>query len=357
MISKLLQFFNANRATKSNPQISRKKKKYAIIFLFILMFIIAFWAINLGNIDINSAIFWRILGEKLFHIPSGANLQDITIVWDFRLPRILMAILSGIALACAGVIYQSVFRNPLVEPFILGVSSGAGFGASLAIILNIIFLPMQILAFIFAFLAVSIAYFLARKNARTNTVALVLSGIIIGAIFQAGISILKYLSEDAQLREITFWLLGGLYNASWGDVAINTSIILPCFLLAIFLSWKLNLLSLGEEEARALGLSVEFYKIIFIFIATLISSVCVSSVGIIAWVGLMMPHLARLIIGVDNRFVLPLACLFGAIYLILCDTIARTITQGEIPIGILTALLGAPFLLWILRAKGGRIFE
>lgn len=332
-------------------------RKIIIIALLAALFVAIFFAITSGNSELSLTTICNIILFKL----TGYNMdsisaRDIAIVWNMRLPRILMAILAGIALATAGTLYQGCFRNPLVEPFILGASSGASFGASLAIVLPSLFLPIQISAFLFALLAVAIAYILARQKGEINTVGLVLSGVIIGSVFSALVSIMKYLSEDTQLREITFWMMGGLYHASWGDISINTIVILLCFIIAWIFAWKLNLLSIGDEESKSLGINPDQYKTLFIIIATLMTAICVSSAGIIAWVGLMMPHAARLLVGPDNRFVIPIASLCGAIYLLICDTIARTLTTGEIPIGIITSIIGAPFLIWILRAKSGRLF-
>jgi iron complex transport system permease protein len=219
-----------------------------------------------------------------------------------------------------------------------------------------IFFSLELSAFTFGLLAVFLAYTLAFERGVTNSVALVLSGVIVGAIFSSLVGIMKYLSEDAQLREITFWMMGGLYHASWDDIAVNGLFGIPCFIIAFALSWKLNLLSLGDEEARSLGVNPQIYKAIFIVIATLLSALSVASVGIIAWIGLMMPHAARMLVGADNRAILPVAGLMGAIYLLLCDTLSRTLSSGEIPVGIIVSLLGAPFLLWILKVRSAKLF-
>jgi iron complex transport system permease protein len=175
--------------------------------------------------------------------------------------------------------------------------------------------------------------------------------VIIGSIFSAGVSILKYLATDAALREIVFWLMGGFYYATWGDVQLILPVVFTCSFLLWLLSWKLNILSMGDEEAKSLGMNPELYKVIFIIIATLITSVSVSHVGVIAWVGLMMPHAARMVIGPDHRFMLPVAGIMGGIYLVVCDTLARTLTSAEIPVGILTSIIGAPYLVFLIRTK------
>mgnify|MGYP006279265353 CR=1 FL=1 len=284
-----------------------------------------------------------------------APLSD-TIVWEIRLPRILLAVAVGAALAVAGAVFQGCFRNPLVEPYILGVSSGAAFGAALGIVLPQFFLSIQLSAFCFGALAVFSAYRLARVRGETPLVTLILAGVIIGSIGTALVSILKYLSDDTALREIVFWYMGGFYYAGWRDLAVIGPVVFLGLLLIWRQAWKLNVLSMGEEEARALGVDPERHKVWLVVLATLVTALSVSAVGIIAWVGLMMPHAARLLLGPDHRFLLPMAALMGAVYLLGCDTLARTLTDAEIPVSIITSITGAPYLLFLLRSKGKTLF-
>ena len=278
------------------------------------------------------------------------------IIWRIRLPRLLLAAMTGMAMAASGAVYQGCFRNPLVEPYILGVSAGASCGAALAIVFPALLPGGQATAFLFGMAAVLLSFFLARNRGETPPVTLVLSGIIVGSLFSAGIGIMKYLASDAELREITFWMMGGFYYATWDDVTVTACTVLPCLALLTALSWKLNILSLGEEEARSLGLHPDRLRIVLIVLATLAVSVCVSAAGIIAWVGLMMPHAARMMFGPDNRWVVPGSALLGAAYMLLCDTLARTLAGTEIPIAIITSIVGAPYLLWLLRAKGKELY-
>ena len=278
------------------------------------------------------------------------------IIWRIRLPRLLLAAMTGMAMAASGAVYQGCFRNPLVEPYILGVSAGASCGAALAIVFPALLPGGQATAFLFGMAAVLLSFFLARNRGETPPVTLVLSGIIVGSLFSAGIGIMKYLASDAELREITFWMMGGFYYATWDDVTVTACTVLPCLALLTALSWKLNILSLGEEEARSLGLHPDRLRIVLIVLATLAASVCVSAAGIIAWVGLMMPHAARMMFGPDNRWVVPGSALLGAAYMLLCDTLARTLAGTEIPIAIITSIVGAPYLLWLLRAKGKELY-
>lgn len=327
-----------------------------VMLLCLALAAAAVLALILGDYDMTTG---NVLDVLLAHAGLGdgsaSKMHDI-IVWRIRLPRLLLAAMTGMAMAVSGTVYQGCFRNPLVEPYILGVSSGASCGAALAIVFPAIFPNGQLSAFLAGMAAVLISFFLARNRGETPPVTLVLSGIITGSLFSAGLGIMKYLASDVELREITFWMMGGFYYANWHDAAVTAGTVLPCLGALAALAWKLNLLSLGDEEARSLGIHPDRLRIIFIILATLAASVCVSAAGIIAWVGLMMPHAARMMFGPDNRWVVPCSALLGALYMLLCDTLARTLTGTEIPIGIITSIVGAPYLLWLLRAKGRELY-
>lgn len=321
----------------------------ALAAAFVLAMISGDYSLTTGDIA-NIVAAHLGLGDE-----TVPKMHDI-IVWRIRFPRLLLAVMTGMAMAVSGTVYQGCFRNPLVEPYILGVSAGASCGAAFAIVFPAIFPNGQITAFIGGMAAVLISFFLARNRGETPPVTLVLSGIIVGSLFSAVLGIMKYLASDVELREITFWMMGGFYYANWHDVAVTACAVLPCLMLLAFLAWKLNLLSLGDEEARSLGIHPDRVRIVLIVLATLAASVCVSAVGIIAWVGLMMPHAARMMLGPDNRWVIPGSALLGALYMLLCDTLARTLTGTEIPIAIITSVVGAPYLLWLLRAKGRELY-
>lgn len=331
----------------------RKKKILLILLLFILFCSIAI-ALTQGVYAISVPDVFQTLITHLNPMQDSSQVNRLydTVIWEIRLPRILLSIFVGIALAIAGAVYQGCFRNPLVEPYILGVESGAAFGAALAIVIPTFFLSLQISAFVFGILAVFGAYILARVRGETPVVTLILSGVIIGSVFSALVSILQYVSTDAALRQIVFWLMGGFYYTTWDDVIYIVPVVTGCFFAIWILSWKLNVLSMGDDEAKTLGVNPERYKVIFVILATLATAMCVSAVGVIAWVGLMMPHAARMILGPDHRYMLPAAALLGAVYLIICDTLARSLTTSEIPVGIITSLLGAPYLIFLIRRKG-----
>ena len=334
-----------------------KTFRAALALLLCLALMAAFiLAMLSGDFDMSVGDVGHILASHLgFGDGSSPRMHDI-IVWRIRVPRLLLAAMTGMAMAVSGAVYQGCFRNPLVEPYILGVSSGASCGAALAIVFPALLPNGQLSAFLGGMAAVLISFFLARSRGETPPVTLILSGIIVGSLFSAVLGIMKYLASDVELREITFWMMGGFYYANWHDVLVSSCAVLPCLAVLASLSWKLNLLSLGDEEARSLGIHPDGLRILFIVLATLAASVCVSVAGIIAWVGLMMPHTARMMFGPDNRWVIPGSALLGAVYMLLCDTLARTLTGTEIPIAIITSIAGAPYLLWLLRAKGRELY-
>ncbi|WDP93249.1 MAG: iron ABC transporter permease [Desulfobacter sp.] len=312
---------------------------------------------GMGAKPIAPALVGKTLSAHIFGVPDMGAIPPVyhTIIWNIRMPRALLAIMTGICLAASGAVFQGCFKNPLVEPYILGISSGAAFGAALGIIFPSFFMSVQVLAFGFGFLAVGMAYTMARSRGETPLVSLVLSGIITGSVFAALVGIIKYLARDEALREIVFWLMGGFYYAGWHDVRLICPIALGGFFILWAAGWKLNILSMGDREARALGVDPEKNKLLLIGLATLMTAAAVSSVGIIAWVGLMIPHAARIIFGPDHRVVLPASALLGALYLLICDTIARNLAQAEIPIGIITSLIGAPYLFFLVRTGGRNV--
>ena len=328
-----------------------------MVFLSVLFCAVLGVAAVAGAYAISIAEVWRIVAAHI----TGNEATDIlmvrdVIVWKIRMPRLLLAAVSGMALAVAGATYQGCFRNPLVEPYILGVSSGAACGAALGILFPAIFPAVPLTAFFFALLAVTLTGLLASSRGGVPPVALVLAGIIVGALFSAGVGIMKYLAVDTQLREITFWMMGGFYYASWSDTKLTAMLVLPCCFCIWLFGWKLNVLSLGDEDARSLGVNPVRLRWTLVVLATLCAAASVASAGIIGWVGLMAPHAARMVFGPDNRWVIPASALMGAVYLLVCDTLARTLTQSEIPVSILTAILGAPYLLWLLRVKGRELY-
>ena len=303
-----------------------------------------------GTYDISLADVLRVLGHRA---TGGADDGSVAaaVVWNLRVPRGLLAVIVGAALAASGAVFQASFRNPLVEPYILGVSSGAAFGAALGMVVPGFPLSVQVAALVGGLAAVGLVQVLARLRADTPTVTLILSGVIVGSIFTAGVSILKYVADEAALRDIVFWLMGGLYFASWRDTAIAGPVVVAAAAVMVGGGWTLNVLAMGDHEAATLGIDPRRARRLLLGTATIATAVSVSVVGVVPWIGLMTPHAARLLLGSDNRLVVPASALLGALFLLACDTAARSLTAAEIPLGIITAIAGAPLLAYLLRHR------
>jgi iron complex transport system permease protein len=286
--------------------------------------------------------------------PSAEG-QAAMVVWSLRLPRLAAALLVGAALSAAGTSYQAMFRNPLVSPDILGASAGAGMGAAFAILLGLPTLGIQAAAFAGGLSAVGLVTLVAGRVRRHDPVlVLVLAGIAIGTLFSAGISLAKVLADPTvQLPSITFWLLGGLSAATSGDVARAAPLVAAGLIPLLVLRHRVDLLTLSDEEAEALGEDVPRLRLTLIVAATLVTGASVAIAGVVGWVGLVVPHAARLLVGPRFARSLPAALVLGAAFVAIADTLARSAAAIELPLGILTALVGAPAFLWLL-ARGGR---
>lgn len=325
-------------------------RRYAALMLALTVLLLVTLALSLmaGKYPVPPATLWAGLTGQA--IPDTVQ----TVLWQLRLPRALAAALIGAALSAAGAAYQAMFRNPLVSPDILGVSAGAGLGASLAIFLGLSMLWVQGLAFAGGVAAVACVYLIARAAQRHDSVlVLVLAGVAIGALLSAGLSLLKLLADPAvQLPTITFWLMGGLHTVTREDLPWLAPGLLLALLPLLLLRWRVNLLSLPDDEARTLGQHPARLRLLLIGAATLMTACAVSFSGIIGWVGLIMPHIARLLVGAEFSRLLPATLLLGASFLVLTDLLARTVSSIELPLGLLTSLLGAPFFLFLLlRAR------
>ena len=315
----------------------------ALVALFVLSF-------ALGKFPVSPHDLLAVLWGKLTGGASGVPPAVETVVWQIRLPRIAAALLIGAALAAAGSTYQGLFRNPLVSPDILGVAAGAGLGAVLGIFLSLPVVVVQALAFLGGLGAVAVVYLTgAVLRGRDPILVLVLAGVAMGTLLGAAISLVKVLADPYnQLPAITFWLLGRLTAITLSDLRAALPAILIGLVPLYLLRWRMNLMTLGDEEARALGVETRLLRALFVAAATLMTSAAVSISGIIGWIGLIIPHAARLLAGPEFSRLLPVAMLLGAGYLLAVDTLARTMAEIEVPIGILTAFIGAPFFLWLL---------
>lgn len=314
--------------------------------LFILSFAIGRYPISPGDVV-------KVLLSHVF--PIEQTWPDVlnTVVMNIRLPRILAAMMVGASLALAGASFQGLFRNPLVSPDILGVSSGAGFGAALAIIISGSQWVIQISAFSFALLAVGVSYAISRMVKANPTLSLILAGMAIGSLFGALLALMKYAADPIdQLPAITYWLMGSLASVGYKGLLYSTVPILVGIAILVLIRWRFNVLAMGEEEAMALGVDTGRLRAIIIICCTMItaSSVCIS--GTIGWVGLVIPHMGRVLVGPDHKRLLPISLLMGAVFLLFIDNIARVAVSVEIPIGILTAIVGVPFFIFLLRKSG-----
>lgn len=303
-----------------------------------------------GRFEIAPATALRILAAQIFGIAGDWSDMEERIILLVRAPRVLLAGLCGAALAIAGAALQGVFRNPLVSPQILGVSSGAAFGGALAILLGLGGLALIGGAFAMGCLALLIVGVLARVDGRSDAVMLVLTGIVVGALFTALVSLLQFVADpNTSLPAIVFWLMGSFSAATWGRLLTAA----PALLLGMALLWsmrfRINVLSLGEDDARALGLAVERDRWLVFSAVALVEGATVSVAGIVGWVGLVVPHAARFLVGSDQRMLLPMSAVLGAAYMLLIDTLARGATAAEIPLGVLTAIVGAPVFALLLR--------
>ena len=318
--------------------------------LLLLLALVAFVALLLGRYALSPAAGVDALLALIVpgHVASDPAL--VTLMSEVRLPRVLGAILIGAALAVSGTAFQALFMNPLVSPSVLGVLSGSAFGAALGMLLFDHWLWVQASALVFGLLAVALALWLAYAHGMRSLTLLVLGGMISGALFTAFLSIVKYVADPYNtLPAIVYWLMGSLAMLDSHTLAWLTPVLLGGIVLLSLAGHALNVLSLGDDEARALGLNVSRIRLGVIMLATLLGAMTVVLAGMIGWVGLVIPHIARLLFGADNRLLLPASALLGGIYLLLVDAVARLLLPVEIPLGILTALIGLPVFAWALR--------
>jgi iron complex transport system permease protein len=334
---------------------ANKKSGWLTAAAVLLPLVLLAVSLNLGAYPIPLKEVWTTIIGALspgVHHPASANAD---ILFKIRLPRLLLALFSGAALAVSGASLQALFKNPLVFEFSLGINYGAAFGAALSLVFLGKALPPVFAAFVFAVLAVVLVLLMAGKSA-SQIVTVLLAGIIVSALFQAFLSFVEFFANPYALQSLIFWLMGSLSQAVWKDLALTLPLIGLGVAVLILLRWRMNVLSLGEEEARALGVNVKWEKIFVIGVATLTTAAATSVTGVINWIGLIVPHLVRLLVGADNRKVIPLSAALGASLLLVADDIARSATSFEIPIGILTSVVGVPFFI-ILIKRSGKIWQ
>ena len=336
---------------EDSKQAMLRRKMIVLIILPVLVFYVS---IFLGRYTISPLDVVRILLAKVFPIePTWPRTMEV-VIYTVRLPRVLLAMVVGAGLSISGASFQGMFRNPLVSPDILGVSAAAGFGAALAILYSLDTTMIRIFALVFGLAGVAMTYSVSRVYKTTPVLMLVLSGVVVAAFFSALIGAAKDVADPYEkLPAITFWLMGSLSLSSMNNLLSTAPIIALGSAGLLLVSWKINILSMGDEEARSLGVNTEVLKGMIIVCATMItaSAVCVS--GLIGWVGLIIPHIVRMFVGPDHRRLLPACLSIGACYLLAIDDLARTVTSAEIPLGILTAGIGAPFFAYLIRKTKG----
>jgi iron complex transport system permease protein len=329
------------------------RKTSPFIIIVVLLALCVIFALTAGQYHIKLETLWRVAVLKITGQTPGDDLAVSSMVlWSVRLPRVLMAVIAGAALAVGGVVFQGVMRNPLVSPSFLGVTHGAVFGASIAIIfLSRSALSIESSAFFWAVAAVALVYAIGNRGINTIT-TLIIAGVIVSTLFMAAGSFLKYVADPYEhLPAIIFWTMGGLNNVLWKNV-IRALVIISVGIMVIYIfRGKLNLMALGDEEALSMGLNVKRARIVFMLFGTLIVAAGSSSCGIIMWVDLIVAHISRLIVGPDHGRLIPFAAVLGAVFLLLTDTIVRIIPSGEIPISIVTSFMGAPLLGYLLMKQ------
>lgn len=329
-------------------------KRLLILGLFLSPLPIFLFSLTLGPSDMTPAE----VGQTLLSPFTGSSAVSPVhrdIVFGIRLPRLLLGLAVGAALAVSGASLQAVFKNPLVNEYILGISSGAAFGASLSIVVLGSAVPPQIAAFVFALAAVALVLVVSRAS-RSSQVTVLLTGVIISAFFSAFLSLVEFFASPYSLQALFHWMMGNLGSAGWRNLAIPLPLMAAGTAVLLLMSWRLNVLSLDDEDARSLGLNVKRDQRIVVVLATLVTAAAVSAAGVIGWFGLIIPHLARMIVGVDNRRVLPLSAVLGASLLVLADDAARSLAAFEVPVGIFTSLIGLPLFI-LLLTKSAKIWR
>ena len=334
---------------------AEKTKKFKIRFtILVVIFIVVFFgSFMLGRYPVSPPELIKIILSGIIDIPQSWPDAAENVIFQIRLPRVLAAAIIGAALSLAGVSYQGMFQNPMVSPDILGASSGAGFGAALAILLGAGYMGISVAAFLFGLAAVMLAYGISRVSRINATLAMILAGMMIGSLFTSCTSFVKLVADTEQtLPAITYWLMGSLVSIKPQDVAFAIVPIIAGSVPLFLLKWRMNLLTVGEEEAQAMGINTRALRLVVIVCATLLTASSVAISGMIGWVGLVIPHFCRMIFGYDYRKIIPASALFGATFLMVVDNIARLATTAEIPLGILTSFVGAPIFVYLIL-KGG----
>ena len=333
----------------------------AILLLAIILVVCILVSFLFGRYPVPFRELSGILANKFLSI-FGLGIEPFwtdamqAAVWNVRLPRVIMSVLVGACLSAAGAAYQGVFQNPMAAPDVLGASAGAGFGAALAIYVGLSSMYITLAAFGMSLLTVALVFWVSRHAKGERVLGLVLAGIMVSSLFQAGTSFIKLAADPTnKLPEITYWLMGSLSGAKWSELGFVIWPMLLGLVPLFLLRWRLNVLAMGDDEARAMGVDAGRLRIWLIVAATLVTAASVSVSGMIGWVGLVIPHMVRRICGSDYRWLMPCSMLGGGTFLLIVDNVSRNVSTAGIPIGILTAFVGAPFFLWLITGRSERL--
>ena len=331
-----------------------KKHRSTVLILAAALIGCILLSFTLGRYPVPLKELLGILGSKLgLPIEAFWTTQMEAAVWNIRLPRVLLSVLVGACLAAAGASYQGVFQNPMASPDILGASAGAGFGAALAILIGLSSVGITLSAFAMSLLTVALVFTVSRHAKGDRVLGLVLAGIMVSSLFQSGTSFIKLVADpNNKLPQITYWLMGSLSGAQWADIGFVLIPMLAGLIPLLLLRWQLNVVTMGDDEARAMGVNAPRIRLWIVICSTLVTASAVSVSGMIGWVGLVIPHMMRRLVGSDYRYLMPASMLGGSVFLLVVDNVSRNATTAGIPIGILTAFIGAPFFLWLITGKG-----
>ncbi|MCY1153288.1 MAG: FecCD family ABC transporter permease [Pleomorphochaeta sp.] len=327
--------------------------KIKIFVLIISPLIVALICLGVGRYNIGILETFNILFSPLTNTMVSGT--DFMVIYNIRIPRIILSLSVGLGLAVSGAAFQSMFSNPLATPDTLGVASGASFGAALALLFNWNLIGVQFLALIFGLLALLITLWISKNStSQSKVVMIVLSGLVVSALFKALVSAIKYIADpNDTLPAITYWLMGSMNGANYRTLLFGLPLIIIGVLIIYFLRWRLNIISLSEDEANSLGGHVHLVRLLLMGSATVVTASCISMCGAVGWVGLLIPHVSRIVLGSNNKKVIPASMSLGASFLMIVDTLARSMSASEIPLSILTALIGAPFFIVLLKRIGG----
>lgn len=337
------------------PEQIGARRRMVLLALLIGLILCILLSFTLGKYPVPLKELLGILGQKVLKMKTEPfwTTQMEAAVWNVRLPRVLLSVMVGACLAAAGGSYQGVFQNPMASPDILGASAGAGFGAALAILLGLSRGYITAFAFGMSLLTVALVFWVSRHAKGDRVLGLVLAGIMVSSLFQSGTSFIKLVADPGdKLPQITYWLMGSLSGAQWSDVRFAVIPMALGLVPLLLLRWRLNVITMGDDEARAMGVNAHRVRLGIVVCSTLITAASVAVSGMIGWVGLVIPHMLRRVVGSDYRYLMPASILGGGIFLLVVDNVSRSVTTAGIPIGILTAFVGAPFFLWLITGKG-----